>query len=305
MRTYTLKEVSKKINIAASVIRQWEKELNDLLDIPRSKQGARIYSDAEIEKLLEIKQMYEKKSSKENIRQWLQKKSEHEKQEIPDSPKNTSGLGDISANTIGITETPANSIEVITDTPVLDQLQNTQPFFEAMDTYKKNFLNEVKEEIRSVVRKEVLEEVKKEISNGNLRTVRTISDSIYKSTANTKAEIEYLTETIEKASELTADKLQYLANNIKYASLETSDEILSLQKQLMDTSEEISHYINQTNNEISQLTEVISKERELLIEDRKELRHEINQREAAFQHMLTNFREAAAAKNKSWWKFWA
>jgi DNA-binding transcriptional MerR regulator len=313
LRAYTLKEVSKKINLAPGTIRQWEKDLNDLLDIPRSKQGARIYSDAEIEQLLEIKQMYGKKFSKEKIRQWLQKKLESENQEITEASPNSIGITEASADSFGNTKTAANSLEVITETvppaEVSDHQQNTQLFFEAMDTYKKNFLNEVKEEIRSVVRKEVLDEVKKEISKGSLLTVKTLSDSIYKSTATTKAEIEELTETFEKASELTADKLQYLANNIKYASLDTSDEILTLSKQLIDTSEEISHYIDLTNNEISQLAEVISKDREMLIEEREELReelrHEISQREAAFQQMLTNFRDAAAAKGKSWWKFWA
>ncbi|NRD80392.1 MerR family transcriptional regulator [Bacillus sp. BRMEA1] len=300
MKVYTLSEVSKKINVAVRNIKQWEKELEDILDVPRSKQGARIYSDTEIQLLLEIKQMYAKKLSKDKIRQVLQK-FEPEPKEFPEKFENP----------VTIPEPSVHTYEVITQTTPTseaaseNQLQNAQLFFEAMDTYKKTFLNEVKDEIRSVVRKEVVDEIKKEISNCNLKAVKTFSDSVYKSNANTMAELEKLSGAIDKASELTADKIQYLADNIKHSSFGTSDEILTLSKQLADTTEEISHHIEFTTSEISHLTEVISRERELLIEDREELRHEIKQREAAFQHMLTNFRETAAAKNRSWWKFWA
>ena len=55
MKAYTLKEVSKIINITTSTLMSLGKRLSDLLEIPRSKQGATIYSDDEINKLLEIK----------------------------------------------------------------------------------------------------------------------------------------------------------------------------------------------------------------------------------------------------------
>lgn len=322
MKAYTLEEVSKKINLAPKIIRQWEKNLHDLLDIPRSKQGDRIYSDAEIQRLLEIKQLYEKKFSKEKIRHWLQKKMEPEDQMVQENSSKLIEQKETQAYSMevnGETETQAHSQKVFFKTDSLNgktepmtpqaaehtPTQNAQAFFETIETYKKNFLNEVKEEIRNVVKKEVVEEVKKEISKGNLVTVRTISDSIYKSTAHTRSDIEELSKSLEKASEQTMDKLEDLANHIQYTVKETSDEIAGLSKQLKQSTEEISYYIDLTNNEISQLTECFVNEREILIEDREELRNEISQREEAFRQMLTNFREAAAAKNKSWWKFWA
>ncbi|MFZ7946599.1 MULTISPECIES: MerR family transcriptional regulator [Bacillaceae] len=291
MKTYTLKEVSKKINVTPSIVRQWEKDFVDYLDIPRSKQGARIYSDLEIDQLLEIKQMAEKKISKDAIRQWLQKVQNPEVKE----------------------STPASEVtlEIISEKDMIpvpveeSALKNTELFFEAMETYKKTFLNEIKDEIRSVVRKEVLEEVKKEITKGTYYTVKSISDSVYKSTANTKAEILELSNTIEKASETTADSLQYLAKNMTAASLETSEEIFSLSKQLSETSNELSHYVDLTNSEISSLSETISKDREFFVEERNQYRHEVTQRELAFQQMLTSFRDVAAAREKKWWKFWS
>lgn len=72
MKTYTLKEVSKKINVTPGMVRQWEKEFVEILDIPRSKQGARIFTDLVIDQLLEIKQLTDKKGSKEMINQSIQ-----------------------------------------------------------------------------------------------------------------------------------------------------------------------------------------------------------------------------------------
>ncbi|GHI00933.1 MerR family transcriptional regulator [Neobacillus kokaensis] len=312
MKTYTLKEVAKKINIAPGIIRQWEKELSELIEIPRSKQGARIYSDTEIGLLLEIREMYVQKLSKEMIRNHLQKKlaPESEVESVIQDLSEKIDVSDLQQKTV--TSEPAEvNVEIIpaeTVTPVPinnENNHNVSMLLEAVDTFKTNFINEVKEELRTVVRKEIIEEVKKEISKGNLHTVKTISDSIYKYNANTKAEIDELSETVEKASELTADKLQYLSNSIKNVSIETSDEISALSKQLAETTNNLSHTIDYTNNELSGLTEAISLDREFFVEERQQYLHEISHREAAFQQMLTNFRDVAAAKEKKWWKFWS
>ncbi|MEH7120705.1 MerR family transcriptional regulator [Neobacillus vireti] len=323
MKTYTLKEVSKKINVSPGTLRKWEQDFDDLLDIPRSKQGARIYTDLEIELLLEIKQMVDKKVAKEAIRQEIQK---IEEPEAESPPMHEEILETYQAHTISLeqevslnishekagTEPPQQvplelvSEEAIPSVTLEDTAKKSaEMFFEAMETYKDTFLTEVKDEIRSVVRKEVLEEVRKEITKGTFVTVKSISDSIYKSTENTKAEIQVLSNSVEKASEETADTLKQLANKVSHASLETSEEIFSLSKQLSETSEELSHYVDVTNNEILSLAEAITKDREILIEERNQYRQEVTQRELAFQQMLTNFRDVAAAKEKRWWKFWA
>ncbi|MDQ0197804.1 MerR family transcriptional regulator [Neobacillus ginsengisoli] len=292
MRTYAMKEVAKKIKVPPGTIRQWEKDLNGLLVIPRTKQGARIYTDWEINLLNEIKLMYANKLGIEVIKDWLQETLEPESEAVDELPEIDTSLS-----------IPAYEVDRIpTDEAAI---KYADQFFDAMDTYKDNFLNEVKAEIRSVVRREVLDEVKKEISKGSLITVKSISDSIYKSTENTKAGIQELTETIEKSSEHTADSLQYLSSRITNVSIETSEEIYTLSQQLSETTEELAHYVDVTNKEIYSLTEEISKDREHFVEEREQYRHDISRREAAFQNMLSSFRDVAAAKEKKWWKFWS
>lgn len=290
MKTFTLKEVSKKINVPPGTLRKWEKELDEFIEIPRTKQGARYYTELEIYHLLEIKEMLSNKFSKEMIRASLQKKKE---------PAQDS-----------FSETLESALPIVSEaiTPVTKDeaaIQNAEQFFDAMDTYKQTFLNEVKDEIRSVLRKEVVDEVRKEIKNGTFVTVKSISDSIYKSSANTQAEIEELSEYLEKSAEQTTERLQYLSDSIANASVETSEEIYTLSRQLSQSTEELSHYVDVTNTEILNLSEVIEKEREDFMKEREQYRHEISQREAAFQNMLSSFRDVAAAKEKKWWKFWA
>jgi DNA-binding transcriptional MerR regulator len=289
MRTFTLKEVSKKINVKPATLKKWEKELEEYLDIPRTRQGARIYSQVELDLLLDIKQMYENKLSTEMILQNLQTKDEPVENEI--------------------SEPPSSSLPIVSETmPEVtneeNAIKNADQFFDAMDTYKQTFLSEVKDEIRSVLRKEVVEEVKKEISKGTFYTVKSISDSIYKSSASTKAEIEELSEHIEKSAEQTTERLHYLSKSIVNASHETSEEIYTLSKQLSESTEELAHYVDITNTEIMSLSEVIEKDREDRGKERDQFRNEITQREAAFQDLLTSFRDVAAAREKKWWKFW-
>lgn len=272
------------------MLRQWEKDFDETLEIPRSKQGARIYSELLIDQLEEIKQMTTKKLSKDQIRQAMKN---GQKAGGEDRTKTAEVSLEIIAE-------PVPPIAVDENAP-----NNADLFFEAMETYKKYFLNEVKDEIRNVVRKEVVDELKKEISKGTLITVKSLSDSIYKSTANTKADLVELSETIEKSSELTADSLLYLSNSIANVSLETSEEIHTLSRKLSEASEELSHYADTTNNEISSLTEAISTDREFFVEERNQYRIEITQRERAFQQMLVSFRDVAAAKEKKRWKFWS
>ncbi|WP_160721004.1 MerR family transcriptional regulator [Bacillus sp. USDA818B3_A] len=350
MKSYTLKEVSKKINVSPGTLRKWEEDFEDLLDIPRTKQGARIYTDIEIELLLEIKQMTDKKLGKDAFNREKQSKeaippepeitleTTFEEAEFPPEPKITLGTTIEEAEfppepKITLETTieeamalnkdlqidfessaplePDLSLEIISDESISrapaaeSSMKSTELLFEVMENYKETFLSEVKNEIRSVVRKEVLDEVRKEISKGTFVTVKSISDSIYKSTEHTKAEIRGLSDSVEKASEETSDSLKQLSNKVTHASLETSEEIFSLSKQLSETSEELSHYVDVTNNEITSLTEAIAEERELLIEERNHYRQEVTQREVAFQQMLTNFRDVAAGKEKKWWKFWA
>lgn len=299
LRTYTLKETSKIINVPTSTIKQWEKDLNGLLTIPRSKQGARIFSETEIDLLQQIKHWEDNDLGKEKITEMLM-----QQQSLSDT-----GNDDITVQIPIFTIEDAVSEGAVsddTDSEVSLELShwNQEQFFMAMDQYKKTFLNEVKNEIRSAVRTEVVEEVKKEISKGNVYTVKSLSDSLYKASANMQDEMKELAFTLQKTADLTDKTFIRIDKSIAQQSIENSEEFYSISKQLAETSEELSHYIDVTNRELSTLTETLESQHEYFLEDREKFRNEVKQRELAFQGMLTSFREAAAEKEKKWWKFW-
>lgn len=60
MRAYTVKEVSRMIDVPPGTIRQWEKSLVGVLEIPRDEHGARYYTEFEIDILQKIKMLREK-----------------------------------------------------------------------------------------------------------------------------------------------------------------------------------------------------------------------------------------------------
>ena len=319
MKTFTLKEVSKKINIPPATLRKWEKELDEYLDIPRTKQGARIYSQVEIELLLEIKQMYDNKLSTATILQSLRGGPELEEElfeyeeELFELEEELSDLEEEQLekedelSDFKEANTKSNSQELTFVSPVFEKeiaIKNEDEFFIAMDTYKQTFLNEVKEEIRNVLRKEVINEVKKEIANGAAFTVNSLSETINQATVTTKAKLGELSVHLDKNAEQTTERLLYLSKSIVNASQETSEDIYSLSKQLSESTEELAHYVDITNTEIISLSEAIEKDREDRGQERDLFRREITQREAAFQNLLTSFRDVAAAKDKKWWKFW-
>ena len=316
MKTFTLKEVSKKINVKPATLKKWEEELEEYLEIPRTKQGARIYSQVEIDLLLEIKELHDKKLNTTMILQTLRGETDIKevvaelKEEIFEIEEEIYELQDETFEPQEETaEQETQEIAIVSQegTPVSDEeiaIQNTDQFFVAMDIYKQTFLNEVKEEIRSVLRKEVVEEVKKEIANGTNYTVNSLSESINQSTATTKAELKELSIHLDKNAEQTTDRLLYLSKSIVNASHETSEEIYTLSKQLSETTEELAHYVDITNTEIISLSDLIEKDREDRVRERDEFRHDITHREAAFQNLLTSFRDVASAKEKKWWKFW-
>jgi DNA-binding transcriptional MerR regulator len=310
LKTHTIKEVARKINIPQGTIKKWEKELSEFLIIPRTKSGARFYTEQEIELLLEIKQLRSQNQKINLIREYFTEKKL--------GPKPDETAISIVTEPLPI---PSYSEE--------SQKMNMEKFFYAIDSYKQKAIQEVKEELTSIVKKEILVEVKKEISKGSLQTVKWLTDSIYKSTEKTMTEIQNLSNTVNKASEEinkssieTSKDLFELSNRIGEASKEThkdfstlekalinitsgtSNQVHSLSYQLSKKADDLTQHLEMTNLDITELKEELAHARENNLKDRKQLQKEILQREAEFQNMLISFREAASSKEKRWWQFW-
>lgn len=304
MKTYTVKEAAKVLNVSIGKIRQWEKELNGILVIPRSKQGARYYTDDEISLLETVKQMHDKNLSKDMIRALLEDKFLLKKEATPFQ------------NEVALTKVNSNETFERVDTT-----QDFEKFIQSMEIIKTQLVDEIKNEIRTNIRKDFIDEMKKEISKGSVQIVKSLSDSIYKSNEKTREEIEELSSQLNKSTEVTSESLQTLSKRIVKATKGTSEQIRGLSNRLAESSDAASeefktmiHYISSsaevTHTEISSLIETLNTDRETYIEainlEREKYWKDVNRRELMFQDLLVSFRSTAVSmeKKKTWWKIW-
>lgn len=331
-RAYSIKDVSKKINIPTGTIRQWEKDLQGLLLIPRSKQGARFYTEKEIILLEKIKEMRANNLSKDMIRKLMTKHLENGSETSSESFEASSP------------EAADNAIVATANVSAPAQNQRLEELYTAMEAYKQNMVSEIKNVIQAN-RNEMIEELKNEISQANLQTVQGISKSIQRTNEKRKAEIEELTHAISQASELTYESFETISENIEKASELTSETFETLSKNIAKSSEDtfekivktsegtfeklskqiiasntatkdnktllnkVSQNVKDTQKEIRTVTKSLHKDQEHFVDSMnqniKELTEVIREREEAFHDMVSSFREAAAAKKKKkWWKIW-
>lgn len=319
-RAYSIKDVSKKISIPTGTIRQWEKDLQGLLRVPRSKQGARFYTEKEINLLEKVKEMRANNLSKDMIRKLLDKHL-GEGSQAPSEPFATS-VPTVPKNAIA----PAENVAPPAQTPNLDDL------YAAMETYRQHMLSEIKDVIQNS-RTEIIEDVKKEISQGTMQTVQSLSKSIQRSNEKRKAAVEEIANALLQASEYTSESFETLSEDIAKASEHSSvtfealsdyiaksseDTYEKISKRLTDSSRstskdykilvnKVSQDVKAAQKDIRTVSKSLHEDQELFVDamnqNIKELTQVIREREEAFQDMVSSFREVAAAKkDKKWWK---
>jgi DNA-binding transcriptional MerR regulator len=182
MKTYTMSETAKLLNIPTRTIKQWEKELQSIFQIPRTKQGARILTDHEIHLLKTIQQLYSENKTKREIIDYFSAEKQSQ----------TALKEDIS---------PALELqEAILEGEIVEGNSPKKQFMRSLEHWKEDFLHEVHSEL--------VKEVKKEISSHAEETVQTITSII--SEAQTT-----VLEKIEQISKETKNELQQATTSVK------------------------------------------------------------------------------------------
>ncbi|PLT27748.1 MerR family transcriptional regulator [Peribacillus deserti] len=300
LKAYSIKDVSKKISVPTGTIRQWEKDLNGLLVIPRSRQGARFYTETEISILAKIKEMREKNLSKDMIRMLLEKHF-NEGSEAP-------------SESFGVPATVEQPLVKQEQAPAPQPALDMEEFKAALDSYKQNLVQEIKLEIKKN-QMEMLEEVKNGIHEGTLRTVQGLSKSIQRSNEKRKSDMNAITESINEASKLNNETVASLSDSFVKSSKGTFEQ---LSKQISESSRTAakdyksmiytaSSTLDKAQKDMLKMTKTIQEDQENIVEtinqNFEQLGKSIMQREDVFQDMVTSYREVAAAKKtKKWWK---
>lgn len=309
-RTYTLKEAARKIKVPPATIRQWEKDFKDILVIPRNKNNARYFTEAEIDLLNKIKALKKNNSSKEEILKQLAK-------DLHGDPLDAKSLP---AETVLETEMyPETELvdKTLPQVAAIKKKTNLEDFLSAIEHYKQEFIRDIQEAVASK-QAEVMEEIKKEISASSVHTIREISKSIQRANEKRRAELQNVSGKLLQTSEQTVRQFAGLAESLKTEVKRNYDQ---LSQKLLETTKshakenknlysKVNKTMSDAKNSINKTNLSLEEKHQLLLDKLNEIKQnteEIQQREEIFQEMLRNFREAAAAKaeKKKWWQIWS
>ncbi len=317
LRAYSIKEVSKKINIPTGTIRQWEKDLDGLLVIPRSKQGARYFTDSEIALLIKVKELREQNISKNMIRSLLEK---HIQVQAEDTTAATNSVNDFESFATYESYQPLDmEIPQQEITPYTNELQtsHSDDFQLTIDQFKQDLLHEIKNEILQS-RQELVDEVKSEIMNSSLHTVKELSKSIHRANDKRKADVLEISNMISRTSKQSSEKFTAVSDGLlkdaktNYARMikQIHETATAAEKANKIVLQKVTQTVKDSQDELRYVAQNFDAQQDYLIEsinDLKQSKEEIAKREEIFQSMLASYREVAAAKGKkkSWWQVWS
>jgi DNA-binding transcriptional MerR regulator len=317
MRAYSINEVSEQLNVPTGTIRQWEKDLQGLLIIPRTKQGARFYTDHEIALLDKIKEMRSQHLHKGMIRSLLEKFLNQTSEAASESFETN----------VPVVVPTSNQAPAVQEKPV-------EEFNLSIQAFKQELLTEIKKEITSS-KKEMIDEIKNELFTQSLHTVQEVSKSIQRSNDKRKGEVQFITDTIHQVSEQTSEGFETLASALAKSSQGTSERFETLttslvkasegsfeklSKQLKESSkmtstvnkhsfEHVTRSVDEVKDSLTEMALSLEKDQKQVLQTMNELKESqfrIQEREEMFQQMVSGMREVAAARNekKQWWMFW-
>lgn len=196
MKAYSIKEVQEITKVPSGTIRQWEKDLEGIFNVPRDENRNRYYTDFEIDMIKKIKQMRDKNLSIAMIKDLMKKHSET--------------LEDDSQFPI-----VQPSVPQMSQSEAISTLKEIQVALKSFEEFKE----QVKTEIRNEVRNEILTEVTKQIAATSILSqeqVKTITLSV----SNTSEEVLKLSKAFEEETKRAEKDRKALDEEIKKAEKE-------------------------------------------------------------------------------------
>jgi DNA-binding transcriptional MerR regulator len=192
MKAYSIKEVQEITKVPSGTIRQWEKDLDGVFNVPRDENRNRYYTDFEIDMIKKIKQMRDKNLSIAMIKDLMKMHSE--------TFEGDSQLPFVQPSVPQMSQNEAIS--------TLKEIQMTLKSFE-----------ELKKQVKTEIRNEILTEVTKQIAATSVLSqeqVKTITSSI----SNTSEEVLKLSKAFEEETKRAEKDRRTLEDEIKKAEKE-------------------------------------------------------------------------------------
>ncbi|ARK29736.1 helix-turn-helix domain-containing protein [Halalkalibacter krulwichiae] len=172
---YTIKEVSKKLKIPVGQLREWEDVFSSVIYVQRTKTGARLYTDHDLEVLKKVKLLKDSNISKEDVHFIL-------------------------ANHNEVEDLQEETEEVQVKEEFIDMLRSLQN--ETTETIEQ--LTTSFERFKEELVKDLKDQLKSEMNEGQSKTkslIQSYSHMIVDTQESTKEEIERLRQDIYKEEE--------------------------------------------------------------------------------------------------------
>ncbi|MFV8830495.1 MerR family transcriptional regulator [Alkalihalobacterium sp. APHAB7] len=180
IQKYSTKEVSRLLKIPVGNLRKWERTFEGMLYVQRTKTGARLYTDYEIDTLKKIKLLKDKNIKDEDVKYILETNIQVEYNDESDEKEESEDYNQYEMM-ISLQHETVESVEKLTN---------------SIFSFKEEVLQETKEEIKN--------EVKKEINLGHNKTtslVQSYSQMLLDTSDQTKDELQRLRQEIEQENE--------------------------------------------------------------------------------------------------------
>ncbi|QPA32517.1 MerR family transcriptional regulator [Thermaerobacillus caldiproteolyticus] len=204
MESYTLREAAKKLGIPPRTLKQWEKEYAEFLVIPRTNQGARIYTNELLHKCSMIKEWSSEKRTKQEIHHYLK------------TEQTTSNHEDTKVVTSKPRHSPTQSIETkVMEGEVIDasQLPCNDTHYMVEQTIEQ-IAKRVKEEFAGEMKQQTAEALQQiiayiaEIKEDTASVKQNIHQSINEWTGSLKQETHHMCEQLEEIMEFLHDEYE-------------------------------------------------------------------------------------------------
>ncbi len=315
MNIYSIYEASQKLTTSPKTLKQWENKFKEILIIPRTKNGARFYTDKELSLLLEVKNLYKEKKNTTEVKKTLSMILQPKEVKAEKQVEQAEGIAEL--------ETAVNEIQVIEPEELVKKIDRIaedgtqlQALMSSLEAYKQDFLHEVKQEIRNGIKQEVLESITTEIQAGKSETIEKLSTAFSEHQEAAKEDIEQISELVHTSTQKTTEDYTAIKHNIKKLSDLSKAERKTYSKQWTastTSTKEIKsmvEHLSKSNSEINKTVEQLHKNDRILMEalhtEREQMNKEIKDREKSFQELVQSFRQTAVAEppKKTWWKIW-
>lgn len=155
LKIHTLTEVSKELNVSSQTLRDWEKELQGIISIPRNSQGHRYYTTYELDAFRRVNELRAKNVGFEMIRNLMTAAMER-------------GVSNLAESEVAVTVDP---LERKAQSDAVSILQNLETFvkdFEA--SYKETITNQIVLELKEEMNVQFTERLDKALNNSEAIT---------------------------------------------------------------------------------------------------------------------------------------